>query len=189
MQINDTSKKALRQWALLSRKEIPEKTRLELSDRISQHLFALKEFFQAELVLCYVSKEHEISTGKIISRCFEEGKNIAVPICTGENMEFRQISGFHELEQGSFGVLEPKRHCKAAEINEKTICITPALCCNPRGYRIGYGKGFYDRFFEKNECVKAGLCYSGFIKEFIPDDNDIALDIIVTEQGSINFDF
>lgn len=185
MQINNVSKKELRQWALSARREISEKTRFELSDRIDRNLFSLKEFCEASSVLCYVSKKFEISTEKIISRCLEEGKRIAVPACIGENMLFRYITGFQELEPGGFGVREPKQCCEAAKITEKTICITPALCCSPDGYRIGYGKGFYDRFFEKNECVKIGLCYGGFIKEFIPDSNDIALNIIVTEQGCL----
>lgn len=186
MQINNASKKELRQWALSARRNISEKTRVELSDRIDRNLFSLKEFCEASSVLCYVSKEFEIPTEKIISRCLEEGKRIAVPVCIGENMLFKYITGFRDLESGSFGVREPKQYCEAAKITEKTVCITPALCCSPDGYRIGYGKGFYDRFFEKNECVKVGLCCCGFIKEFIPDCNDIALDIIVTEQGFLS---
>ena len=61
----------------------------------------------------------------------------------------------------------------------------PAICFDEKGFRIGYGKGFYDRFFSENKCfLKVGLCYNEFvIDEIFSDDNDIAVDLIITENG------
>ena len=175
-------KAELRKQLLIARSRIPESVKKELSEKIAERLFFVREFREADSVFCYISKKKEISTGKIISHCLSEGKRVAAPVCIGEEMIFRYITGFDDLEKGSFSVYEPKSICPKAEAGRDTVCITPALCYNPHGYRIGYGKGFYDRFFEKNECVKIGLCLDEYIRDFKPDINDIAADIIVTES-------
>lgn len=178
-------KSELRKRLLEERSRIPNETRHRLSEKITEKLFSLKEFKEAEAVFCYVSKENEISTEKIIVECLLSGKKIAAPVCSGEKMTFRYINGAEDLEKGSFSVYEPAARCREAAADEKTVCITPALCYNAEGYRIGYGKGFYDRFFEKNQCVRIGLCYDKNIRDFVPDGNDIAVDIIVTENRVI----
>lgn len=178
-------KKELRQQLLTLRSEIPEKVRADLSAKISGNVLNYSKFKTAETVFCYINKENEISTRKIISECFSEGKKVAAPVCSGGDMKFCYIKSFDDLEKGNFSVLEPKTYCEKAIPDKKTICITPALCYNPKGYRIGYGKGFYDKFFEKNECVKIGLCYESFIRDFSPDSNDIPVDVIITEEKII----
>ena len=150
-------KAELRKQLLIARSRIPESVKKELSEKIAERLFFVREFREADSVFCYISKEKEISTGKIISHCLSEGKRVAAPVCIGEEMIFRYITGFDDLEKGSFSVYEPKSICPKAE-------------------------GFYDRFFEKNECVKIGLCLDEYIRDFKPDINDIAADIIVTES-------
>lgn len=178
-------KEELRKQLLISRSRIQADTRAFLSDKIADRLFRIREFREADNILCYISKQNEISTDKIVSYCLWEGKKIAVPVCVGKEMIFRYIKSADDLEEGSFSVLEPKSFCEEAKTDRNTVCITPALCFDPRGYRIGYGKGYYDRFFEKNECIKIGLCFDGYIRDFKPDANDRAVDIIVTENRII----
>lgn len=178
-------KSELRSRLLEARSRIPESLRQELSVKIAENLFLLREFKEAETIFCYVSKENEISTEKIISHCFLNGKRLAAPVCKGNEMTFRYIKDFDDLQKGSFAVYEPNSRCEEAKSDSTAVCITPALCYNENGFRIGYGKGFYDRFFEKNECVRVGLCYEEYIRNFVPDINDKAVNIIVTEDKII----
>ena len=104
-------------------------------------------------------------------------------MCRGGEMIFKYINDENDLEKGVFSVYEPKSYCTGAEVSPDTVCITPALCYNRQGYRIGYGKGYYDRFFEKNACVKIGLCFEENIIDFNPSEGDKAVDIIVTDKG------
>lgn len=175
-------KEELRKRLISLRDKIDESKRLECSRIISEKLFNLEEFKEASEVFCYFSKKKEISTEEIILKALKENKKSALPVCEGSNMIFRYIDGFECLEKGSFGVYEPKSCCKQAYSSESTVCITPALCYNEDGYRIGYGKGFYDRFFKAGPCIKIGLCYEDFIQDFEPSQNDISVDIIVTEN-------
>ena len=178
-------KSELRKQTLLLRADFDVEKRSSSSQKIAQKLYDLKEYRECARLFCYFSKKEEISTEEIIKRALNEGKNAALPVCIGDDMIFRYISGFDDLEKGSFGVYEPKSSCEQALADKNTVCITPALCCNRNGYRIGYGKGFYDRFFEKNQCIKIALCYDEFIKYFEPRENDIPADIIVTENRII----
>lgn len=175
-------KEELRKQLILLRDEVDCGKSREFSKKISENLFNLKEFKEAEEIFCYFSKKKEISTEDIISKALQENKRVALPVCVGNNMIFRYIRGFDDLEKGSFGVYEPKNRCEQAYSSENTLCITPALCYNAEGYRIGYGKGFYDRFFAHNRCITIGLCYEDFIRAFEPSENDISVDIIVTEN-------
>lgn len=178
-------KSELRKQTLLLRAAFDGEKRSDCSQKIARNLYGLKEYNECAELFCYFSKKEEISTEDIIQRALNEGKRLALPVCVGNDMIFRYISGIDDLEKGSFGVYEPESRCEQAFANKSTVCITPALCCNRDGYRIGYGKGFYDRFFEKNQCIKIALCYDEFIKDFEPWENDISADIIVTENRII----
>lgn len=73
--------------------------------------------------------------------------------------------------------------------NAKIIdfCITPLLGFNSDGYRIGYGKGCYDRFFAEHACTRIGLAFECQRVNFAPDPHDVPLDCCVTEQNVIYF--
>lgn len=178
----NTAKSELRKELLRWRKALDKEKILQISNKIAEKVFLLDEFVNASQVFCYVSLPLEISTYGIIQHCFKIGKRLAVPVCIGEKMEFRYIDSLSDLELGSFSVMEPKAICKTAVSDEKTICITPALCYNTEKFRIGYGKGYYDRFFSENRCIKIGLCCEEFICDFKQDANDIAVDLVVTEK-------
>ncbi len=178
-------KSSLRKELLAARSLISEEKRRELSFKISEKLFLTEEFKKADSIFCYINKKEEIYTDTIISYALSMGKKAAAPLCRGGTMIFKYITGKNDLEKGCFSVYEPKESCPDAGISPCTVCITPAICYNRQGYRIGYGKGFYDRFFEKNECVKIGLCFEENIRDFFPDKGDKAVDIIVTEKDVI----
>lgn len=176
-------KSEIRKQIISLRKTVSNEQRLEYSHRIAERLFDLRQYKEARQVFCYCSKENEISTEEIIRDLLNGGKKVALPVCDGDEMIFRFINSLDDLEKGSFGVYEPKSSCEAAICGKNTVCVTPALCFNEQGYRIGYGKGFYDKYFSKNPCIKIGLCCERFITDFEPDDNDISVDIVITESS------
>lgn len=175
----------LRKQLIPLRASFGEEKRRECSQKIAQRLYRLAEYKECSEIFCYFSKKNEISTEDIIQKALREGKKVALPVCIGDEMIFRYIGCFDDLEKGSFGVYEPKSQCEQANAEKSTVCIVPGLCYNGNGYRIGYGKGFYDKFFAKYSCIKIGLCYEEFIMDFIPQKNDIPVDIIVSENKVI----
>jgi 5-formyltetrahydrofolate cyclo-ligase len=177
------SKPELRRKLLQNRAKCPEKDR-----KILEHLLSLKEFRDAGLVLTYVSTEAEIDTRKLIEKCLGAGKRVAVPLSDVHNIVFYEINDFADLSQGKFGILEPLKTCKTANINDSDniFCVVPTLACDRSGFRLGYGKGYYDRFLAEYGGVSAALCYECNIMQLPLEPHDAAVNMIITERGSFN---
>lgn len=144
-----------------------------------------------DLFLAYVSNDFEIDTINIINYLLESKKSVAVPRCIkGSNdMRFFYINSFNDLEEGSFGILEPNRNTTAVNESyfEELVCLVPAICYDKQGYRIGFGKGYYDKFLSKNKVLKVGLCFDDFlINNIYVDGFDICVDKIITDKREVN---
>ena len=153
--------------------------------KIAEKLFDLQEYKNCKTVLAFVSKNIEINTEAIISKAFSDGKTVAVPRCNPEQgtMTFYIIKSREELERGYFGILEPKRDCPKLNDFNKSICLVPGLSYDTRLYRVGFGKGYYDRFLTEYSGVSVGVCYSDCIAEKLPNDEfDRPVDILITDN-------
>jgi 5-formyltetrahydrofolate cyclo-ligase len=184
MTISD-QKSELRSELLETRKSINDRTWNDDSRAITNKLKDLKEFQSANVIHCFVSmnNRNEVDTHLFIKEMISSGKNVIVPITnfeTGE-LEHSLISSFNELEKNKWGVLEPK-------IVQQTnlqidLIIVPLLAADKNFNRLGYGKGFYDRFLEKEEATRVGLLFDEFIFDSIPvEDFDEKLDILISEK-------
>ena len=152
-----------------------------------KRVISLYQYRSAELVLTYVSKELETDTLRLIEKAWADGKKVAVPKCIDGTrfMRFYYITDFCQLERSSFGVMEPIEDiCEGlAAVPEKSICIVPGMAFDSEGYRLGYGKGYYDRFLSDYKGVKVGVCYSDCIKWTLPRGKyDKPVDILITDR-------
>jgi 5-formyltetrahydrofolate cyclo-ligase len=168
----------LRQKLLQNRKPCPEKDFL-----ILKNLLSLKQFREADLVLTYISTEKEIDTRLLLEKCFELKKRVAAPRVEALGIDFYEINSLSDTVKGKFGISEPDNSCRAVQINNGALCVVPALACDRQGFRIGYGKGYYDRFLAEFTGTSAVLCYSENVTEFPVEPHDCAVDLIITEGG------
>lgn len=182
-------KKELRKKAKEKRLNMMPEKKENCDKKICNKLLNLWAVREAETVLCYVSTAIEVDTRVFINTLLSTGKRVAVPRCEGQKseMNFYYINSFDELENGSFGVLEPKSSperlvCKT----EKTICIVPAFMFDKEGYRLGYGKGYYDRYLSRYKGITIGICYDDDIEnELFRGKYDRAVDMVLTERQII----
>ncbi len=86
---------------------------------------------------------------------------------------------------GAFGIEEPEGQAYSGDID---VAVVPLLAVNSKGYRTGYGGGYYDRYLKNSSAYKVGLGYFFQIEEFENDDWDVKLDCLITETGIIYFD-
>jgi 5-formyltetrahydrofolate cyclo-ligase len=114
----------------------------------------------------------------------KQGKNLLLPRIIDDDIQFYIISNLEKLEKGSFEIMEPKDSCDRAK---KIDCVLiPTVGASKMGVRLGYGKGYYDRFLSSTDAVKISLTYSKQIVKSIPSDShDIKIDWIVTEDENI----
>ncbi|MCR5485831.1 MAG: 5-formyltetrahydrofolate cyclo-ligase [Clostridiales bacterium] len=168
------------------RKNIPENEKREMDIKIADRVISLWTFREAETVLCYVSKDIEVGTKDIIVSAWNMGKRVAVPKCEDgtRNMDFYYISSFDELKKGSYGLMEPdSEKCERVSGGGNKVCIVPAITYDLYGFRLGFGKGYYDRFLSTFEGKTIGVCYSADIENELPHGKfDRTADIVVTEK-------
>ncbi len=156
-------------------------------DLIYQKLIGSKWYRGCSTVLTYVSTDIEVDTLRIINQAWNDGKKVAVPKCIDgtRDMKFFYINSIYDLETGTFSVLEPiEEKCTCAEKFESAINIVPALSYDNAGFRLGYGKGYYDRFLSGHtELFNIGICYCGcMVSKLYRGRYDIAVDAVITEK-------
>ncbi len=178
-----TDKKSLRRQCLDERNAVPEAEKVKTDRKIRENLLELKEYGESSLILTYVSAGSETATEEIILDALGRGKSVAVPYIEGREMSFRFIRSLSDLTEGSFGIPTSKLDEPVCDFSS-CLCVTPALCADLSFHRLGYGGGYYDRFFEKqNDIFRAVLCPERFVFESIPSEaHDITAHCIITES-------
>lgn len=136
---------------------------------------------KAKIIGCYVSLPKEVDTLKLIQKLLQSHR-ICVPKVEGVVMNFYEIHSLDDLKEGHFHVLEPVT-IKKVEPCDIDLMLVPMLAYDQALYRVGYGKGFYDKYFASGfNGYKLGLAYSFQYVETIHHDHyDYALDEILTE--------
>lgn len=182
-------KNKMRQEIKEQRKNLTCDERERCDSKICERLRQLWLYRESKIVFTYVSLADETDTKKFIERALEDGKRVVVPRCIKgtRNMEFCVINSLNDLEEGAFGVLEPKVECEVYTDYSNGFCIVPALAFDRKGYRLGYGKGYYDRFLADFCGKTVGICYNRFVVPEIPRGKyDKSVDLIITEKKVIS---
>lgn len=185
LQKNNLRKYVLKKRNLLSPNFIKEK-----SSAIENILFDTDEFKKADKIFIYYSFKNETYTLNIIKKALSMGKTIALPLVKEDcQMDFFKVKSLTSLKKGAFGIPEPYPDSEKLEPDKKTLVITPGVVFDVNKNRIGMGKGFYDRYFQKYRKInfqKIGLCYDFQIVESLPADKyDVPLNKIISEKGVI----
>jgi 5-formyltetrahydrofolate cyclo-ligase len=172
----------------------PEK-RGDWSAEITKQVTGLAEWESCQTLLAFFPMTGEVDTSAIIDHSLNTGKSVGVPRMYGEEIKFHKIDTLDgPWDPHPYGLKEPEVSlpiidpCSADSGN---ICvITPGLCFDTRGNRLGFGKGFYDRFIARCECVEnrevffAGVCFRIQLVDTVPTGElDHILDAVVTEGG------
>ena len=177
-------KRALRKKYLGIRDSLSPTEKADSDLRILNALLSLDEYKKASVIFAYASKGSEADTFGIIKRALDDNKAVALPKCkSGGEMDFYFINSLNDLEPGCFGVLEPKASLKRADSPEG-LCIVPALAYSKGGIRLGYGKGYYDRFLPRFKGIAAGLCHHRLLTDKLPFySTDYKVSLIITDKG------
>lgn len=182
----------MRKEILEKRSKLTEEEIREKSNIIKEKLMGLDKFKKSKFIFSFISFGDEVDTHNIIKEALNLGKRIGVPITVPEKRRLlvSELYDFDkELELGYYNILTPKKeYIREVDPKEIDMVLVPGVVFTPDGYRIGYGGGYYDRFFNKNDKLfKIGLCFDLQIAEKIPVDiYDIPVNCIITEKKIIN---
>ena len=177
-------KSALRKHLLEKRDATSAELRNILSGKIHENIRKISSYINSQNIACYFPIGSEVDTSDIMLNILEEGKNLLLPKIVDDNIEFYIVPNLEALEKGSFEIMEPKDSCRRAE---KIDCVLiPTIGVSKSGVRLGYGKGYYDRFLSSTDATKISLTYSKQIVKSVPNDShDVKIDWIVTEDENV----
>ena len=181
------TKSELRKQFLAKQRGLAPGLRRELSRAIAARFFWSFYLSDVKVLHIFISIEKfgEVDTGEILSVLGREHPQITIVVTrvnfSAGEMENLKFDPDGPLAENAWGIFEPS-HDEFVSTDAIDIVLVPGLAFDERGHRVGYGKGFYDRFLKKcrPDCVKAGLSYFAPVEE-ITDTHpgDVSLDHII----------
>ncbi len=182
-------KDELRETYLAHRAQMDEEVKKHRDESICKYAAGLVSFKYAEFVLLYAETANEIEVTPLANLAWENGKKVAFPRCdkTTHTMKYHIVSSLEELTVDSYGIREPSPDAPVYDPTEEkgsAVCFVPGLLYDKQGFRLGYGKGFYDRYLSDFSGSKIGVIYSDYIVPTVPRGRyDVSCDILLTENG------
>lgn len=182
-------KKDIRKRVLGLRNNMSKEEWEEKSHRINKKVVAHPFFLEANVIYCYVDYRNEVGTEWIMKKAWKLHKKVAVPKVEGDEMKFYIISKFDDLHAGYRGIQEPEDSHPAN--TEDAVVILPGVAFDRKRNRIGYGKGFYDKFLDKHpSCKTIAIGFECQIVDEIQTDSfDYRPDILITEEYTYDEQF
>lgn len=146
---------------------------------------------RANAIFAYAAVGSEVNIDNVISFILSEGKRVALPVCADDkgNMEFYYIKSLDDVRVGMYCIREPiVSECEKAYFDSKCVCLVPGVCFDRNGSRIGYGKGYYDRFMEKFNGHTIGISFEECVSDEIPSvGHDKKVTYLITDKNIYNF--
>ena len=183
-------KKCLRNNYIAIRDEIPESARKEKSQKIFSRLKSLEEYKKARRIFIFVSMGSEVETIFWLDELLEN-KEVLIPATKkgDPEMKMARLLSKDELVENYWGILElPEDLVPEREENTCDLIITPGLAFDRQGYRIGYGSGFYDRFFSSHEGYRLGVGFHEQLVDDLPrDEYDLPVHAFLSDADYLVF--
>lgn len=180
----------IRKQHLERRAAVPADVRAKRDEKICKNILASAAYRYADEILLYYPVKAEVNVLPVMEAALAAGKKVAFPRCNAEDhsMVFHYTESKEDFESGAYGLFEPYAHLPSfdpeASGQKNVLCVVPAVVYDRRGYRVGYGGGYYDRFFGKFRPASIGVIYEEFILRSVPHGRfDISVDVVVSERG------
>lgn len=182
-------KTSIRNDTLARRRRLSFEECLAQSLRIQNRLLSAPEFRASACLALYSPILNEVFTEKLYQQARQQNKDVVYPRVRGEDLEFVLVGNRSELIPGTFGVMEPSGNDLMVP-TELDLVVVPGVAYDLSGYRLGYGKGFYDKALHDTSegTVRVGVCYELQLVDVLPAErHDICMDLIVTEERILRF--
>ncbi len=160
---------------------------LEKSDaKIYEAVSGLDEIGKAKEIFTYWSVKKEVDTHRLIEDWLKEGKKVFLPVSVpGGSMSFVRLTDTGHMRNGLYGLPVPPEDAEEAEPDETAVIVVPALTYDEKGYRMGQGGGYYDRWLARHKVFSVGLARDALVCPEVPVmPHDRKVDCVVSESGA-----
>lgn len=173
------SKQALRQQIRCLRESMSPSEVHRRSRQLCRLVLSSEPYQAAKTIYAYLPFQKEVQLLPLLQQALSDGKQVALPKCCGEEMNFILMSDLSQIQFTAFGVPEPVADGPVAQ-DPWALVLVPGVVFDRRGYRIGYGGGYYDRFLAREpKHPTIALCYDfQVLPQLEADAHDIPVDTI-----------
>lgn len=182
-------KKALRQRIRKELAALTPEEQLPSDEALFERFLAVPEVQQAKTIFAFWGVPgKEPDTSKLIEKLIAQGKRVCLPrMLSGHLMECPQYVPERPLVYITFGISEPDKDCPVIPKEEIDLALVPAVCYDRRGYRLGFGGGYYDRWLEDFKGFKVGICRKSVLQDAVPiEEHDSFVDVLITEDECLS---
>lgn len=188
---------SIRQGILKKRQQLSQTERTILNKKITTHLDEWihssehsEKSCSFNAIMVYLSMKSEVDTQEVVELLLLEGKQVIVPTVDTDTGQLipREIQDLNrDLIKHPYGMFEPNNDCPVFPIEQLQLILVPGIAFDLKGFRLGYGKGFYDRFLPKcPTAISIGLAFqSQLVKDTFPQQWDVPVQHIITEEGML----
>lgn len=189
MNVMRDQKERLRGEMLKRRQLLSPQQAEEMSRKIVLRLDQFEPLNKAGTIMAYASIKNEVDLEPWLELMVRNKKKILLPRVDGSELQAVPWQGWENCSKGAFNIKEPRgMPCDPGDIN---AVLVPGVAFDRRGYRLGYGRGYYDRFLRRLSpaVLLCGTAYEfQLVESIFPDENDVPLHWIITEQSEVQVD-
>lgn len=175
--------------SIIAKRDLKKEENSLKDSKIFKNLISLNSYKRAKKIFIYIGFGSEINTKSLIEIMLKEGKEVFVPKVLEEEMIALKITSLNNLIESKFKILEPIGEKSDIDGEEFDLIIMPGVAFDRSGNRIGYGKGYYDKYLKdiKSDIKKIALAYElQLIEEIETEEHDLKVDSIITENEIID---
>lgn len=144
---------------------------------------ARPQWRKAETICLYMSTPEEVDTKPLLAAALTEKKQVVFPRIEKEKLVLHYITSIKDFVKGKYRILEPKKTTAVVDPKSVDLFIVPGIVFDRDGYRLGWGKGYYDKLLASTDAPKIGLAYACQVIAELPHTSyDVPMTMIVTEK-------
>ena len=178
-------KAELRKQVLQEMKAIPRTQKVTMDQALTERLLQYPFYQEAKVIASYLSFPHEFQTQGLIEQALKDGKKVLIPKTYPKGRMDFVVYDSQQLVKTSFGLLEPQGELEVVDASQIDLIHVPGLVFTTKGYRIGYGGGYYDRYLEHFSGHTLSTIYPCQIQDFIPEKHDIPVQEVLIDEGHL----
>ena len=178
-------KSELRKQVLQEMKALSQEQKQAIDQALTERLLQHRFYQEAKVIASYLSFPHEFQTQGLIEQALKDGKKVLIPKTYPKGRMDFVVYNSQQLVKTSFGLLEPQGDLEVVDASQIDLIHVPGLVFTTKGYRIGYGGGYYDRYLKHFSGHSLSTVYPCQIRDFIPEDHDIPVQEVLVDERNL----
>ena len=178
-------KSELRKQVLHEMKDLPREQKQAMDQALTDQFLEHPFYQEAKIIATYLSFPHEFQTQELIEQALKDGKKVLIPKTYPKGRMNFVVYDPQQLVKTSFGLLEPQGDLEVVDASQIDLIHVPGLVFTTKGYRIGYGGGYYDRYLKHFSGHTLSTIYPCQIQDFIPENHDIPVQEVLIDEGNL----